>query len=183
MTSESHTLGNICDTKGLFHWRSHSAVIRGYNCAVCGTTNWSHGRGKLWTCATQRPIPGRSIGWWMKRVGEARPCFANFSWRTMRHLSVGRRRGLLCCLATQPSLCDCKLLSRYQDIMSAYDPAVYSNVVVLHYVRANSDHFCYAALESFKVNLLCCSKAFIHEFIHLHCLQDGHCFRCVSHGE
>ena len=34
--------------------------------------------------------------------------------------------------------------------MSAYDPAVYSNVVVLHYVRANSDHFCYAALESFK---------------------------------
>ena len=34
--------------------------------------------------------------------------------------------------------------------MSAYDPAVYSNVVVLHYVRANSEHFCYAALESFK---------------------------------
>ena len=49
--------------------------------------------------------------------------------------------------------------ARYQDIMSAYDPAVYSNVVVLHYVRANSEHFCYAALESFK---------------------DGHCFsRCL----
>ena len=42
--------------------------------------------------------------------------------------------------------------ARYQDIMSAYDPAVYSNVVVLHYVRANSEHFCYAALESFKVS-------------------------------
>ena len=51
--------------------------------------------------------------------------------------------------------------ARYQDIMSAYDPAVYSNVVVLHYVRANSDHFCYAALESFKVNLLCSTPSII----------------------